>query len=60
METKTSRQCYDYYLIHHDKANSGRHMWTRDEETRLIDAVAVTNNRWAEIKRVYFPCFSIS
>ncbi|KAH0569614.1 hypothetical protein SS50377_28570 [Spironucleus salmonicida] len=60
MQTKTSRQCYDFYTIHKDKKQAKRHYWLPQETDTLLTAATKHNKNWTEIQKLYFPNFSVS
>ncbi|CAL5992029.1 Conserved_hypothetical protein [Hexamita inflata] len=61
IETKTSRQCYDQYILlfkTNDKSEV-RHSWTEDEEQILVQSFQQNPYKWALIQKDHFPALGI-
>ncbi|CAL5971858.1 Conserved_hypothetical protein [Hexamita inflata] len=61
IETKTSRQCYDQYILlfkTNDKSEV-RHSWTEDEEQTLVQSFQQNPYKWTLIQKDHFPALGI-
>ncbi|CAL5971926.1 Conserved_hypothetical protein [Hexamita inflata] len=61
IETKTSRQCYDQYILlfkTNDKSEV-RHSWTQDEEQTLVQSFQQNPYKWTLIQKDHFPALGI-